>query len=125
MTVHAAPATSYAEVTADYRDASPGPAKRDGRRQRGVRTHKAILDACRAYMSGGNFRPTVATVAAGAGVSVRTVFDQFGDLDGLYHHALRDDETRRAIRALVLRGNVLIGQDDADRLIHAVVHGRV
>jgi AcrR family transcriptional regulator len=49
-----------------------------------VRTREAIVDACIALVDEGDVRPTALKVAERAGVSVRSVFQHFDDLEGLY-----------------------------------------
>jgi AcrR family transcriptional regulator len=56
----------------------------DGRTARAVRTREAIVDACIALVDEGDVRPTALKVAERAGVSVRSVFQHFDDLEGLY-----------------------------------------
>jgi AcrR family transcriptional regulator len=56
----------------------------DGRTARAVRTREAIVDACIALVDEGDVRPTASKVAERAGVSVRSVFQHFDDLEGLY-----------------------------------------
>jgi AcrR family transcriptional regulator len=56
----------------------------DGRTARAVRTRENIVDACIALVDEGDVRPTAQRVAERAGVSVRSVFQHFDDLEGLY-----------------------------------------
>src|SRR6476620_5774409 len=56
----------------------------DGRTARAVRTREAIVDASIALVDEGDVRPTALGVAERAGVSVRSVFQHFDDLEGLY-----------------------------------------
>lgn len=56
----------------------------DGRTARAVRTREAIVDACIALVDEGDLRPTAPRIAERAGVSVRSVFQHFDDLEGLY-----------------------------------------
>lgn len=60
------------------------PARIDGRSARALRTREAIVDACIALVEEGDLRPTAPTVAARAGVSVRSVFQHFDDLPSLH-----------------------------------------
>jgi len=64
------------------RDASVPPV--DGRTARAVRTRDAIVDACIALVDGGDLRPTAPRIAEEAGVSVRSVFQHFDDLETLF-----------------------------------------
>jgi AcrR family transcriptional regulator len=56
----------------------------DGRTARAIRTREAIVDACCALVDEGDLRPTAPRIAARAKVSVRSVFQHFDDLEGLY-----------------------------------------
>ncbi len=71
----------------------------DGRAARSHRTRRAILDAMRALHAEGDLRPTVPRIAARAGVSLRTVWQQFADRDALLLEAVRRD--REIQRSLV------------------------
>lgn len=55
----------------------------DGRIARGLRTREAILDAYEALMVDADAPPTGAELAARAGVSARSVFTHFNDMDGV------------------------------------------
>lgn len=56
----------------------------DGRTARAIRTRQAIVDACITLIDEGDLSPTAPRVAERAGVSVRSVFQHFDDVDGLY-----------------------------------------
>ncbi len=56
----------------------------DGRTARAVRTKDAIVDATLALIDGGDLRPTGPRIAQQAGVSVRSIFQHFDDLDALF-----------------------------------------
>lgn len=56
----------------------------DGRRLRAKRTREAILQAHLDLMFEGDMRPTAARIAERAGVSVRTLWSTFGDLEALF-----------------------------------------
>ena len=56
----------------------------DGRTARAVRTRQAIVDACCGLVDEGDLRPTAPRIAERAKVSVRSVFQHFDDLEGLY-----------------------------------------
>jgi AcrR family transcriptional regulator len=56
----------------------------DGRTARAVRTKDAIVDATLALIDEGDLRPTGPRIAARAGVSVRSIFQHFDDLDALF-----------------------------------------
>jgi AcrR family transcriptional regulator len=63
---------------------SPEENATDGRVQRGARNRAAIVDALLALLEEGNPRPSASDIAAGAGVSVRSVFQHYDDLETLY-----------------------------------------
>ncbi len=56
----------------------------DGRAARSQRTRGAIIDACIALVDQGDYRPTAPRIAEEAGVSVRSIFQHFDDLDSLF-----------------------------------------
>jgi TetR/AcrR family transcriptional regulator of autoinduction and epiphytic fitness len=59
----------------------------DGRSARSARTRDAVVDALLALLDDGDLRPTASRVAARAGVSLRSVYVRFEDLDALYAEA--------------------------------------
>lgn len=56
----------------------------DGRTARALRTREAIVDACISLVDEGDLRPTAPRIAEQAGVSVRSVFQHFDDLENLF-----------------------------------------
>src|SRR5207245_10332362 len=56
----------------------------DGRTARALRTREAIVDASIVLVDEGDLRPTAPRIAERAKVSVRSVFQHFDDLEGLY-----------------------------------------
>ncbi|HEX7136151.1 MAG TPA: TetR/AcrR family transcriptional regulator [Iamia sp.] len=62
----------------------PDAAPIDGRTARAQRTRDAIVDACVALVDAGDYRPTAPRIAEEAGVSVRSVFQHFDDLETLF-----------------------------------------
>ena len=56
----------------------------DGRTARAVRTREAIVDACIELVESGDLRPTAPRIAERAGVSVRSIFQHFDDLETLF-----------------------------------------
>ena len=77
---------------AEPHDASERPERAiDGRAARSARTRRAIVDALRALHGEGDLRPTAPRVAERAGVSVRTVWQHFDDLEELLVEAGRRD----------------------------------
>ncbi len=70
----------------------------DGRAARSHRTKRAIVNAMRALHSEGELRPTAPRIAARAGVSLRTVWQQFADMEALLVEAVhRDSEILRSL----------------------------
>lgn len=61
--------------------------KIDGRRARGLRTRDAIISALLDLIAGGDVAPTAQRIADRAGVSVRSVYQHFADVEGLYADA--------------------------------------
>ena len=66
----------------------------DGRTARRVRTREALVDACLALIDEGELRPPAPRIAERAGVSVRSVFSHFEDLESLFS-AVGDQVTAR------------------------------
>lgn len=56
----------------------------DGRRRRSVQTRARLVDALIELIGGGNFTPTAQDIADLTGMSIRTVFRQIEDMEGLY-----------------------------------------
>src|SRR5213595_667490 len=56
----------------------------DGRTARARRTRAAVVDALLQLIDEGDLRPTAPRIAERAKVSVRSVFQHFDDLEGLY-----------------------------------------
>jgi TetR/AcrR family transcriptional regulator, regulator of autoinduction and epiphytic fitness len=73
----------------------------DGRAARSHRTRRAIIDAMRALHAEGDLRPTALRIAERAGVSLRTIWQQFPDREALLVEAVRRD--REILRSLVER----------------------
>ncbi len=62
-------------------------APRDGRVARAVRTRRAVADALLNLIAEGDLRPTSKAIAERAGVSERTIFQHFEDLETLFSAA--------------------------------------
>jgi TetR/AcrR family transcriptional regulator, regulator of autoinduction and epiphytic fitness len=60
----------------------------DGRRARAERSRAAIVDAFLALLPAASRRPTVEEIAAEAGVSERSVYRHFPDVESLVHAAI-------------------------------------
>src|SRR5712691_10994416 len=63
----------------------------DGRAARSHRTRRAIVDAMRSLHAEGDLRPTAPRLAERAGVSLRTVWQHFADMEALLLEAGRRD----------------------------------
>lgn len=61
--------------------------KIDGRRARGLRTREAIVTALIELIAAGDIAPTAQRIAERASVSVRSVYQHFTDVEGLYADA--------------------------------------
>lgn len=59
----------------------------DGRSARAQRTRDSVVDAVLALVADGNSRPTAREIAERAGISVRSVYVHFDDLDDLFRAA--------------------------------------
>ena len=80
----------------------------DGRAARSLRSRRAIVDAMRALHAEGDLRPTAPRVAERAGVSLRTVWQQFADKEALLVEAnRRDDEILRSLMKQIDPGQPL------------------
>lgn len=60
----------------------------DGRRRRGERNREAVIDAILDLLHDGHERPTTSEIAERSGVSVRSVFRHFDDVETLYAAAV-------------------------------------
>jgi len=68
----------------------------DGRLARGERARGAIVDALLGLIDGGDLRPSAARIAARAGVSLRSVFQHFNDVESLFAAAASRQAERLA-----------------------------
>ena len=66
----------------------------DGRRERSKASRAAIVEAMVELIRTGNLSPTADQVAVFAGVGQRTVFRQFGDMEGIYREVTERVEDR-------------------------------
>lgn len=76
-----APATAAAAAAAAPAEAA------DGRRRRREQNRDAVIDALLALFREGSYQPSVADIAARAGLSLRSVFRYFDDVDDLHRAA--------------------------------------
>ncbi|HTN99255.1 MAG TPA: TetR/AcrR family transcriptional regulator [Microthrixaceae bacterium] len=63
---------------------SAKPTPTDGRVRRGIRTHSRIVESLLDLINEGSLEPTAHQIATAAGVSVRTIFQHFSDMEALY-----------------------------------------
>ncbi|HVB42120.1 MAG TPA: TetR/AcrR family transcriptional regulator [Streptosporangiaceae bacterium] len=73
----------------------------DGRAARSHRTRRAIINAMRVLHAEGDLRPTAPRIAERAGVSLRTVWQQFADMEALLIESVNRD--KEILRSLVNR----------------------
>ncbi len=99
---------------------SPTGATTDGRVARGERTRAAIVGAFLDLLSDGDARPTAREIAARAGVSVRSIFQHFEDLEALRRDVV-ELQTRR-LRPVVEA--LPTGGDRGDRVAALARHRR-
>ncbi len=78
-----------ADGTSTTTEEPPGPARPDGRTARAIRTREAVVEALLGLIEDGNLRPTAHQIAERAGVSLRSVFQHFSDLDTLFSLAAK------------------------------------
>jgi AcrR family transcriptional regulator len=80
----------------------------DGRAARSHRSRLAIVNAMRELHAEGDLRPTAPRVAQRAGVSLRTVWQQFADMETLLVEASRrDNEIMRSLIKVIDPGQPL------------------
>ena len=65
----------------------PGPAQTDGRKLRREQNREAVVDALLALFREGNYQPSAAEVATRSGLSLRSLFRYFDDVDDLHRAA--------------------------------------
>ena len=71
-------------------------AQQDGRLSRAARTRASVVDALLTLNDEGNLRPTARDIAAKAGVSLRSLYVHFDDLEALFVAASRRQAERLA-----------------------------
>src|SRR3954470_19450239 len=78
----------------------------DGRAARSARTRDAVVRALLDLIAEGELRPTAGRIAERAGISLRSVYVHFDDLDDLFVAAAREQRGRVSalVRALPERG---------------------
>ena len=91
----------------------------DGRSARAARTRDAVVEALLSLLDEGNFRPTAREVAERAGVSLRSVYVHFDDLEDLFTAAAHNHFER--VRDLV---QAILGDGPLDSRLDAFVRQR-
>jgi TetR/AcrR family transcriptional regulator of autoinduction and epiphytic fitness len=93
----------------------------DGRTQRRERNREAVIEALLDIIRGGDIEPSASAIADRAGVSHRSVFRYFADLDDLVRTAV-DHEFKRAYPLGVIPE---IGQGSLERRVDALIDSRL
>ena len=89
----------------------------DGRTLRSLRTREAIVDATIGLLEDGDLRPTAPRVAERAGVSVRSVFQHFDDLETLHASVAERLVDRVAVLVLPVPPDLPLAER-LDRFVH-------
>src|SRR5690606_27488921 len=92
-------AVGETSVTAASEDAVPpsdSAAHQDGRLTRAARTRASVVEALLTLNDEGNLRPTARDIATKAGVSLRSLYVHFDDLEALFLAASRRQGERLA-----------------------------
>jgi AcrR family transcriptional regulator len=89
----------------------------DGRTLRSLRTREAIVDATIGLLEEGDLRPTAPRVAERAGVSVRSVFQHFDDLETLHASVAERLVDRVAVLVLPVEPELPLAAR-LDRFVH-------
>ena len=89
----------------------------DGRTRRSLRTRESIVDATISLLELGDLRPTAPRVADAAGVSVRSIFQHFDDLETL-HAAVAERLVERVSLLLVPIDPAEPFEPRLDRVVH-------
>lgn len=102
-------------------DSSPAATPRvDGRRERGTRNKTAVVSALLDLYADGEVNPSAARVAEVAGVSERSVFRYFDDMEDLASAAVELQWER--VKPLYLDLDV---EGDFERRLHSIVQHRI
>jgi TetR/AcrR family transcriptional regulator, regulator of autoinduction and epiphytic fitness len=92
----------------------------DGRSARSQRTRDAVVESLLAWLRDGNLRPTAKDIADRAGISVRSVYVHFDDLDDLFCAA--SERTGREIEGLL---ELISTEQSFEARLQAVIDQRV
>ena len=100
--------TSVTAASASAAEPSDPPAQQDGRLTRAARTRAAVVDALLTLNERGNVRPTARDIAAEAGVSLRSLYVHFDDLEALFVAAAQRHAERlgQALPPMVTGGSL-------------------
>ncbi|HEY8173588.1 MAG TPA: TetR/AcrR family transcriptional regulator [Dehalococcoidia bacterium] len=101
-------------------------AQRDGRAERSERTRAAVVEALLSLIDEGVLRPTAPRIAERAGVSLRTVFHHYEDMEALFATAA-DMQLKRimALAAPLPRDGALEDRIDALAMSRSRLHEAV
>lgn len=102
------------EPEASRGGAADTPPPPDGRSRRRARSSADILQAARAYLLEGNYRPSMSEICQRAGYSLRTGFQHFGTLENLLLTVLDMNGMAETIAVVAVSGTPL---DIARRLV--------
>ena len=103
--------TSVTTASQDPRDPDDRTAQ-DGRLTRAARTRAAVVDALLTLNERGNVRPTARDIATEAGVSLRSLYVHFDDLEALFVAAAE----RHTDRLAALVGPLIVEGDRESRI---------
>jgi AcrR family transcriptional regulator len=105
------------------------PKSTDGRHARSERSREAMVDALLELLREGGGRPSSAQIAERAGVTQRTLFNQFGDMDSLIS-AVAVRQTQRFVKLIPDAGTGSLDErvanycDGLARLLEDTMHVR-
>lgn len=101
----------------------------DGRRARSERSREAMADALLDLLKSGDLQPSSALIAERAGVTQRTLFNQFGDMDSLVS-AVAQRQIQRIFHLVPVAGTGTLGErvtsytDGLEHLLEETMHVR-
>ena len=101
-------------------------ARVDGRTARSQRTRAAIVDAHLALLTGGDLRPTGERIAEAAGISLRTLWTNFKDMETLFQAAgerlieLQDSQHKPVDPDLPLPARISAFCDQRSRMLEII-----
>lgn len=101
-------------------ESTKGPAAIDGRNLRSRRTRQALIDALISLIEEGDLRPTAPRIAERAGVSLRSIYHHFDDLELLFAETAQ----RQIERTAPMRRPLPTGGSLAVRL-NALLHQKI